>query len=262
MREPYHSQALELIHEQTKYVDAFIAVSDYYADFMAGYLGIPRKKIQVVPLGINLKDYETQLEARKPRVSEPFTIGYFARVAPEKGLHVLAEAYRLLRQRDDFPAAKLEAAGYLAPEHKPYLQEVENKMREAGLAHEFHYHGAVEREAKLNFFRNVDVLSVPTTFAEAKGLSVIEAMASGVPVVQPRRGSFPEIIERTAGGLLCEHNDPASLADKIYTLWKNPELAADLARQGAAGVRRHYSVQQMAERAIDVYASLTSTSSI
>lgn len=262
MREPYHSQALELIHEQTKYVDAFIAVSDYYADFMAGYLGIPRNKIHVVPLGINLTDYETQIAARKPRVSEPFTIGYFARVAPEKGLHLLAEAYRLLRQRDDFPPAKLEAAGYLAPEHKPYLQKVENTLREAGLADEFHYHGAVEREAKLNFFRNVDVLSVPTTYAEAKGLSVIEAMASGVPVVQPRWGSFPEIIERTEGGLICEKNDAASLADALYSLWKNPELAADLARQGAAGVRRHYGVQQMAERAIEVYASLTSAPSI
>ncbi|MEP7343288.1 MAG: glycosyltransferase family 4 protein [Acidobacteriota bacterium] len=262
MREPYHSQALELIHEQTKYVDAFIAVSGYYADFMADYLNIPHSKIHVVPLGINLKDYETQVEARKPLESEPFTIGYFARVAPEKGLHVLAEAYRLLRQRDDFPRARLEAAGYLAPEHKPYLQEIEGKMREAGLADEFHYHGAVEREAKISFFQNVDVLSVPTTDAEAKGLSVIEAMASGVPVVQPRWGSFPEILERTQGGLLCEPNDAASLADTIYSLWKNPELAADLARQGAAGVRRHYGVQQMAERAIDVYASLTSDPSI
>jgi len=259
MREPYHSQALELIHEQTKYVDAFIAVSSYYADFMAGYLGIPRSKIHVVPLGINLNDYDGQSAPRKPREREPFTIGYFARVAPEKGLHVLADAYRLLRQRDDFPSAKLEAAGYLAPEHKPYLQEVENKMREAGLADEFHYYGAVEREAKINFFQNIDVLSVPTTYAEAKGLSVIEAMASGVPVVQPRHGSFPEIIERTQGGLLCEPNDAASLAEMIYSLWKNPELAADLARQGAAGTRQHYSVQQMAERALDVYASLNHT---
>ena len=265
MREPYRSQALELIHEQTKYVDAFIAVSGYYADFMADYLGIPRSKIHVVPLGINLNDYDAQpaqATGRKPRESEPFTIGYFARVAPEKGLHVLAEAYRLLRQHDDFPQARLEVAGYLAPEHKPYLQKIEGKMREAGLADEFRYHGAVEREAKINFFQNVDVLSVPTTYAEAKGLSVIEAMASGVPVVQPRWGSFPEIIERTQGGLLCEPNDAGSLAETIYSLWKNPELAADLARQGAAGVRRDYGVRQMAERAVEVYASLNGNSSM
>lgn len=256
MREPYHSQALALIHEQTKYVDAFIAVSSYYADFMAGYLGIPRDKIHVVPLGINLNDYDAQGTTQKTRTQEPFTIGYFARVAPEKGLHVLAEAYRLLRRREDFPPAKLEAAGYLAPEHKPYLQEVESKMREAGLADEFHYHGEVEREAKINFFQNVDVVSVPTTYAEAKGLSVIEAMASSVPVVQPRHGSFPEILERTQGGLLCEPNDSASLAEAIYSLWKNSELATDLGKRGAVAVRQHYGVAQMAERALEVYSWL------
>ncbi|MGH9940710.1 MAG: glycosyltransferase family 4 protein, partial [Blastocatellia bacterium] len=257
MREPYHSQALELIHEHAKYVDAFIAVSAYYADFMAGYLGIPREKIHVVPLGINLKDYEPITAPRRPRENGSFTVGYFARVAPEKGLHALAEAYRLLRKRDDFPPARLEVAGYLALEHGGYLREIEREMRESGLSGEFHYHGALEREAKLRFFRNIDVLSIPTTYAEAKGLSALEAMASGVPVVQPRRGSFPEMIERAGGGLLCEPNDTASLADAIYSLWKNPELANDLAKRGAAGVREHYSVSQMASRALEVYASLT-----
>ncbi len=259
MREPYRSQAIELIRQQAEYVDAFIAVSSYYADFMAEYLGIPRSKIHVVPLGINLTDYEAQ-SPRKLRTTEPFTIGYFARVAPEKGLHVLAEAYKLLRQREDFPPAKLEAAGYIAPEHKPYLQEIETKLSEAGLAKEFHYHGAVEREAKLNFFQNVDVVSVPTTYAEAKGLSVLEAMASGVPVVQPKHGSFTEIVERTQGGLLFEPEDAAGLADAIYSLWKNPELADDLARRGASAVRQHYGVKLMAERAIEVYSSLNHSS--
>jgi len=256
MREPYHSQALELIHESVKYVDAFIAVSAYYADFMAGYLGIPREKIHVVPLGINLNDYEAVNAPRRPRENGDFTVGYFARVAPEKGLRELAEAYRLLRKRDDSPPARLEVAGYLAPEHRNYLREIEREMGECGFSGEFHYHGALEREAKLRFFQNIDVLSIPTTYAEAKGLSALEAMASGVPVVQPRRGSFPEMIERAGGGLLCEPNDTASLADAIYSLWKNPELANDLAKRGAAGVREHYSVSQMASRAVEVYASL------
>jgi glycosyltransferase involved in cell wall biosynthesis len=256
MREPYHSQALKLIHEHAKYVDAFIAVSDYYAGHMSGYLGIPREKIHVVPLGINLKDYEAMNAPLRPRENGDFTIGYFARVAPEKGLRELAEAYRLLRKRDDFPPARLEVAGYLAPEHKGYLREIERDMQEWGLAEEFHYHGALDREAKLRFLQNIDVLSVPTTYAEAKGLSVIEAMAAGVPVAQPARGSFPEIVERTGGGLMCEPNNAASLAETIYSLWKNPELANDLAKRGAAGVREHYSVSNMAARALEVYASL------
>ncbi len=256
MREPHHSQALELIHESAKYVDAFIAVSGYYADFMAGYLGIPREKIHVVPLGINLKDYEGISAPSRPRDNGDFTIGYFARIAPEKGLRQLAEAYRLLRKRNDFPPARLEAAGYLAPEHKVYLREIEKDMREWGFGGEFNYHGVLEREDKVKFFQNIDVFSMPTTYAEAKGLSVIEAMASGVPVVQPAYGSFPEMIERAGGGMLSEPNDPASLADAIYSLWKNPELANDLAKRGAAGVREHYSVTQMASRALEVYASI------
>lgn len=256
MREPYHSQALALIHEHAKYVDAFIAVSGYYADFMAGYLGIPREKIHVVPLGINLKDYEPMTVPHRPRDNGRFTVGYFARVAPEKGLHTLAEAYRLLRKRDDFPPARLEVAGYLAPEHKGYLREIERAMRDAGLSGEFHYHGALEREAKLRFLQKLDVLSMPTTYAEPKGLSALEAMASGVPVAQPDWGSLPEVIERTGGGVLFEPNDATSLAEAIYWLWKNPEEANDFAKRGAAGVREHYSVSLMASRALEVYANL------
>jgi glycosyltransferase involved in cell wall biosynthesis len=257
MREPYRSRALELINEHAKYVDAFIAVSDYYAGHMSGYLGIPREKIHVVPLGVNLNDYEAISAPLRPRENGDFTIGYFARVAPEKGLRELAEAYRLLRKRDDFPPARLEVAGYLAPEHKGYLREIEQDIREWGFAGEFHYHGALDREAKLRFFQNIDVLSVPTTYAEAKGLPVIEAMAAGVPVAQPAKGSFPEIVERTGGGLLCEPNDAASLAEAIYSLWKNPELANDLAKRGVAGVREHYSVSRMAARAVEVYEYLS-----
>jgi len=87
LEEPYRSEAKDLIRANIKHVDAFISVSDYYAEFMPGYLGIPREKIRVVPLGINLQGYEM----REPEREQPFTVGFFARIAPEKGLHVLAE---------------------------------------------------------------------------------------------------------------------------------------------------------------------------
>jgi glycosyltransferase involved in cell wall biosynthesis len=90
LHEPYRSQALMLIRASVTYVDAFVAVSDYSADFMAEYLHIPRRKIHVVPLGINFDGFD----ARNGQPdSESFTVGYFGRIVPEKGLHVLAEAY-------------------------------------------------------------------------------------------------------------------------------------------------------------------------
>jgi len=258
--ESYRRASLELIRACVPFVDAFIAVSESYAEFMAEHLGIPASKMRVVPLGINLEDYEAR-DKRKTAggqtSEEVFTIGYFARVAPEKGLHVLCEAYRRLREHDEVAAAgqkmRLEVAGYLAPEHEQYLRGIERRIREWGLGAEFYYRGAPGRGEKIDFLHKLDVLSVPATYDEPKGISLLEAMACGVPVVQPRRGGFTEIVERTGGGLLVAPGDAESLAAGLYELWKNPERAAALGQSGARGVREHYSVARMAERALEVY---------
>jgi glycosyltransferase involved in cell wall biosynthesis len=252
LQEPYRTTALNLIRDNVEYVDAFIAVSDYYGEFMADYLDIPPEKIQVVPLGINLEGYER----RERDGSDLFTIGYFARIAPEKGLHVLAEAYKRLREKNDSPKMRLEAAGYLGAEHKDYLNKIEQQMKDWGLAEEFHYRGALDRQSKIAFLQTLDVLSVPTPYNEPKGMFLFEAMAAGVPVVQPRRGAFPEIIAKTSGGLLVEPDEPDHLAEGLLSIWRDKALAEELSRNGYEGVRKHYSAARMAERAIEVYSSL------
>jgi glycosyltransferase involved in cell wall biosynthesis len=253
LQEPYRSRSLELIRANVGHVDGFAAVSEYYADFMCRYLGIPERKMRVVPLGINLEGYDPG--CRAPRDS--FTIGYFARVAPEKGLHVLAESYIRMRREREFRGV-LEVAGYLAPEHRSYLSGIQNKVRDAGFGDEFNYRGVLDRVQKIEFLRNVDVLSVPGTYDEPKGIFLLEAMASGIPVVQPRRGAFPEMLAKTGGGLLVEPDDPASLADAILTLWRDRALAAELGRRGAQGVRQHYSASHMAACALEAYGSVAS----
>jgi glycosyltransferase involved in cell wall biosynthesis len=168
----------------------------------------------------------------------------------------LAESYIHLRRETDFSGAVLEAAGYLAPEHRAYLRGVERLMKDAGFGAEFHYRGELDRAHKIEFLNSLDLLSVPCTYDEPKGIFVLEAMASGVPVVQPRRGAFPEILARTGGGILVDPDEPASLADAMYRLWKSPEQRAELGRRGAEGVRANYSVSQMAERAIEAYGQV------
>jgi glycosyltransferase involved in cell wall biosynthesis len=251
--ESYRKTSLELLRGHIQHVERFVAVSEYYAEFMCGFLGIPEHKMEVVPLGINLKDYDPGLRFR----GNCFTVGYFARVAPEKGLHVLADAYLKLRKETEFSGATLEAAGYLAPEHREYLRSIEQKMRDAGLGHEFKYRGVLDRTHKIDYLRNLDVLSVPSTYGDAKGLFLLEAMANGVPVVQPRHGSFTEIVHKTGGGLLVEPDSTAALADGILALWKDAALVEEMGRRGAAGVREHYSVARMAARALDVYSGVT-----
>ncbi len=248
----YRNRSLELIRANVEHVDAFVAVSGSYANFMSEYLGIPENKIHVVPLGINLEGYEFKQRSR----SDVFTVGYFARVAPEKGLHILCEAYKDLRERDGSPKARLEVAGYLAPEHKQYLDSIERKMKEWGYGDEFHYRGVLDKREKIEFLQTLDVFSIPTTYDEPKGISLLEAMACGVPAVQPRRGTFPEVIEKTSGGILVEPDDASSLADGLLTIWKSPSLGEELGRNGYENVRAFYSAARMADRALEVYASL------
>jgi len=249
LQEPYRSESLNLIRDHLPYVDQFLSVSEYYADFMPGYLGIPREKIRVVPIGINPEGFELRHADR----SGPFTVGFFGRIAPEKGLHLLVEAYLVARQSGELPEARLEAAGYMAPDSKSYLEAIQQRLHDAGLGNEFHYRGVLERADKIAFLRGLDVMSMPATYDEPKGVSLLEAMACGVPLVQPRRGSFTEIIERTGGGLLVQPDDPQSLANGLLQIARDRDLAADLSANGFRGVREHYTAAHMADRAMECY---------
>ena len=256
-------QSLALIREQVTQVDRFIAVSEYCARFMEQLLGIPPSRLSVVPLGINMKGYggpgvgtgigRPASHTDASRSDSAFCVGYFARVAPEKGLHVLADAYIRFRRRAPQANARLEAAGSLAPAHTTYLAGVQRTLDEASVGHEFAYHGAVDREGKLSFLNGLDVLSVPATYDEPKGMFLLEAMASGVPVVQPRRGAFVEIVERTGGGVLVEPDDAQALGDALFELWENRASLPGLGNRAFDGVRAHYTIAHSADRLIDVY---------
>jgi glycosyltransferase involved in cell wall biosynthesis len=240
-------EAIGLIRQHAVDVDGFLAVSEYYAGHMAAYLGLPMEKVHVTPLGISLDGYE---DAMWPR-ENIFTVGYFARVAHEKGLHILCEAYRILRQEMNLPPSRLLAAGYLGPESHEYLRKIKDQMFEWKLGGEFTYQGELDREDKLRFFTQINVFSTPSIYHEPKGLSVLEAMASGVPVVMPRHGAFPEMVEKTGGGVLFEPEDPYDLARQILKIYQDPLLTVRLSQAGAEGVRQHYSSVRSAERTVE-----------
>jgi glycosyltransferase involved in cell wall biosynthesis len=252
LHEPWKSQALDLIRRKVQDVDLFIAVSDYYRQFMTRYLGIAPNRMRMVPLGINLEGHEI----RQADERRPFTIGFFARIAPEKGLHVLADAYRRLRSRPEAPPTRLFAGGYLLHEHREYFAGIRRGLEAAGLGSQFKVAEAPNRADKIRLMRGMDVMSMPATYDEPKGLSLLEAMANGVPVAAPRRGALTEIVERTGGGLLVPPDDPEALADALLTLALDRPRAAALGRTGAESVTRVYGVDQMADAAERVYKEL------
>jgi glycosyltransferase involved in cell wall biosynthesis len=250
--EPHRSQALDLIRAHCREMDGFISTSNYYAEFMSGYLNIPRERIHVIHPGLNLAGHGGPRETTD---GTPFTIGYFARICPEKGLHILAEAFRILRQAPDAPHCRLRVSGWLGENNRPYLDKICQQMKEWGLADSFEHIESPDHASKVRFFQSIDVLSVPTTYREPKGLYVLEALANGVPVVQPQHGSFPELIESTSGGLLVEPDNPEDLARGLRQLLENVGHRQELGRKGKEAVHRQFTAQAMAHKTIAVYAS-------
>jgi glycosyltransferase involved in cell wall biosynthesis len=101
---------------------------------------------------------------------------------------------------------------------------------------------------------------VPAPYEEPKGTFLLEAMGVGVPVVQPRRGAFPEIVEKTGGGLIVSPEDPSALADALLDLARDPDRLEQLGRRGYDGVREHYSIQKSVDRLVEVYSEVSGSS--
>jgi glycosyltransferase involved in cell wall biosynthesis len=256
LREPWKARVLELLRERARDVDAFQVHSRYYAGHMAEYLGgVTPERMLIVPLGLPLAGHGAG-RTEGPE-GGPLVIGYLARICPEKGLHVLVEAFRLLASRHP-GQVRLRVAGYLGEQDRPYLQDLEARIAAWGLAGSYERVGEVDREGKIRFLQSLDLLSVPTTYREPKGLFVLEALANGVPVVQPRHGAFPEMIEATGGGLLVDPGSAEDLARGIELLLRDPERRRELGRRGRAAVEERFNDRVEAESTLKVYETLLS----
>ncbi|MFQ5501305.1 MAG: glycosyltransferase family 4 protein [Phycisphaerae bacterium] len=248
----YQEEARRLIGLGGRDVDAFLSVSRYYTNYAVTSLGIAPERIHQVPLGIRIESDEHSIEdGPSPTTDRPFTLGYMARICHDKGLHVLCEAFALLHAKGR--PCRLKIAGYLGEDQRSYFDKIRSRMAERDLEAFVDVVGEVDRAGKIRVLRSLDILSVPTVYREAKGLYVLESLSQGVPVVQPRHGSFPDLIEATGGGLMCEPNDPASLAEGIGQLMNDPALRMELGQAGARAVRTSYTDEMMAARAWEVF---------
>jgi glycosyltransferase involved in cell wall biosynthesis len=249
LTEPYRSRAMAAIRKGLGDCDAVIATSRYYADEVSALFDCPRERIHVVPLGLNLKGHG----GPRPETSRPPTVGFLARQCPAKGLHLLVEAFRLLRSKPGGEKARLRVAGYLGQSDEAYVAGLKGKLADWGLTDAVDWVGEVDRAGKVAFLQSVDVFSVPTVYRESKGLPVVEALANATPVVQPAHGAWPEMVEATGGGLLVKPHDPADLADGLHRLLTDPSEARRLGLRGQAAVRDRFTAAHMAEATAAVY---------
>lgn len=254
LKPPFYDLARSLLRERAADVDAFVAINRYYADFMADYLDVDRRRIHVISHGLRLEGHGRQLDKRP---DEPRVVGYLARVCEDKGLHQLVEACERLVTGGSVPPFELHAAGYLGGGDRPYLERLEARAAAGPLAGRFKYFGELDRAQKIAFLQSLDVMSVPTVYRESKGLPALEAMANAVPLVLPDHGSFSEMIADTGGGLLCRPLDPTDLADKLGELLRDPVRAATFGLAGQQAIQDRYHARGMAEETLELYRELT-----
>ncbi|MBM82724.1 MAG: hexosyltransferase [Planctomycetaceae bacterium] len=248
--ESYRERCIQLISEKSREFHGFLVHSNYYRDFMSEYLSLPKENFRRIPLGIDLTGHDGE---PNDRGNEVYRVGYFARICPEKGLHNLISAFRELHKKH--PNCRLLAGGYLGKRDEQYA--LETFISAADLGDAFQYIGSPEsHEEKVKFLKSLDVLSVPTDYLEPKGISILEAIANGVPVVQPRHGAFPELIEATGGGLLYEPNDVESHVRCLEELMEDTERRRKIAAAGHQRVRELYSPEVLARETVIALESL------
>ena len=244
----------EAIRRSVPHVDRFVATCAFYADRMADYLGVRRESIDVVYPGIPAE----YLRESSASVAEgrPPTVGFLARIGPEKGLHKFLDAVLLLAKMPGMDNLRVRAAGYLGRQHETWYAKEQARLARAGFGARAQFQDEVDRDAKIELLDSLDVFSVPTTYKETKGVSILEAMARGVPVVQPAHGAFPEILQLAGGGTLVPPDNAEALARAMYDLLTNPKRRKQLGDVGRQGVRAGFTDEHMARNMLKVYEAV------
>ncbi|MBN2307878.1 MAG: glycosyltransferase family 4 protein [Candidatus Hydrogenedentes bacterium] len=248
---PYGPRCWEAMSEQARQVDAFIAVSEWYAGEMGRRMGIPPDKMNVVPVGIELDGIEPATAPPDPPV-----IGYLSRMSESMGLGLLVDAFIQLKQEPRLQDVRLRVTGGRTAEDVPFLERVQARIRERGFEGDVEFDAGFDKAGRHAFLRGLSVLSVPAPEGEAFGTFIIEALAFGVPVVQPAAGAFPEILEATGGGLLYDPGEVDGLAAALDALLSDPARAQELGRRGREAVAREYGVDKASERVWAVYKAV------
>jgi glycosyltransferase involved in cell wall biosynthesis len=246
--EATRAAAWEALAERAADIDVFITPSHYFGGLMGVRLNLETDRLRVVPNGINLDGYSPA-----PGPPDPPVLGYFARMCREKGLDTLVDAYLVLRQRGRIQNFKLRVGGGCGPSDEPFVASLRDRLKAHGALHDVEFCPNLDRAAKLGFYRSLSVFSVPALYGEAFGLYVLEALAAGVPVVQPRHAAFPELIQATGGGVLCEPGDPKALAEAIESLLSNRILATGLGEAGRKAVQEKFGIERMARDVVELF---------
>lgn len=225
-----------------------IAVSTPVRDDILRYDRVDPSKVTVVPNGVDVARFTLAMTREQARerlgiADVPYVIGTLGRLEEQKGLPHLVEALRLLAEGGD--GAFLLVAGSGRAEGR--LREMISRL---GLEARVRFLG-VRRDVP-EIHRAMDVFVLPSLW-EGLPIALLEAMASGLPVVATPVGGIPDVVRDGTNGLLVPPADPVALAEALRRLRRDPSLGAELGRAGRETVRDRHSHRRVAEQVMTIY---------
>lgn len=251
MQPAFRDRIWNLMSEKAEDVDRFIAVSDYFSKVMQQRMKLPEEKVQSLYLGVDPADYQYIPVSKKGR-----NIGYISRMCHENGFDILVDAFIQLKKRVGFEDVKLILTGGSTDSDTNYIKEIRKKLSKEKLEDQVEFINDFEETGRKAFFNKVSVNSVPVRNGEAFGMYLLESMASGIPVVQPALGAFPEIVSLSGGGIIYEPNSPEALCEALAGLLSDSDKLNILSVRARKGVELNFNIHDHAKEMIAVYRSL------
>jgi glycosyltransferase involved in cell wall biosynthesis len=251
MNNHYREITWNLMAEKAKDIDAFIAVSHYYANEMRQKMKIPDSKMNVIYIGIDKEIYKYS----EP-VFNPPAIGYLSRMYHEHGFGLLIDAYIKLKEIDQFKDVKLKLTGGYTNDDKPYVNKQVKKLEKKGFLKDVEFIEKFCKESLSDYFSKVTILSVPVLKGEAFGTYQLESLMCGTPLVQPALGAFPEIIETTGGGAFYSPNTVDALVAKWTEVLSNPDKVKEMSKKGSESVLEKYTTEVLTNQVLAIYKTV------
>jgi glycosyltransferase involved in cell wall biosynthesis len=251
MVEPYQSQAWKMIAEETVHVDAFISPSNYYKDLFISKTGVQGNNIYVVPSGI-----ESPSEYNLRKTDHSPALGYYCRINSQNGFDKIVDAFIDIKLSDRIKGLTLHVSGGYTGDDQPFINKQLKKLKKLGFMNSVKIYDEFQGPSKEEFFSSIDIMSVPVRKYDAYGLYILEANAAGVAVVQPATGAFPEILEKTGGGILYSPDNKRELVSAIIKLFDDKTLMQNLSDTGRKNVKEELTLGRMSVGLSKVYSDI------
>lgn len=223
-------------------------------DFLVHFYSASQDKVVIVPCGVDKRLFRpfNKSKAREIlAITHPYVLLHVGRMDPVKGADLLLKAVSIMDRSSEI---QILIVGDNSNDH-PELQRLKQLASALSLDNQVRFDGVVPQENLHIYYNAADVLVMPS-YAESFGLTALEAMSCGIPVVASRVGGLPGLVKEGVTGYLVPWHRPSSFAERLEIILANPSLANEM---GKAAIRysEGKSWEEMARQVLQVYQSIS-----